>query len=336
MRGWSCLGAVVVAVIGAASCSSGSATPDDGSTLPARPRDAGGGGDLDGGGDSGNTTVFPTDNDASTNVNDKECDPAKPFGTPVLLLDPMAKSATPRLSHDELTIYFTADNATTSTDLFRAVRSSRSAAFGAAVTMTVQSSALNDNDPAPSADHLSVFFHTGRGGNNDLWVATRASTVNDFGMPSVVPNVNDATANDAHPYYRSAGGGELYLTSVRNASPTYHIYVAKKNVAGFLPPTLINELQGAWNDYQPMVTEDGLTMLFASDRPTAGSGMHLWISNRASENDPWGDPKKITELESTAPATDFAGWISADRCRIYFSSSRDSTIHRTYFASRPL
>lgn len=339
MRGARVALAVVVfgAFIGATtSCGSGADSSDSQPGLPPRTREAGGGGGGgDGASDSGNLTAFPIGQDSSTPVNEAECDPSKPFGTPALLLAADLKSATPRLSHDELAIYFTSDNATTSTDLLRAVRTSRSASFGTPETMTTQSSASNDNDPAPSADHLSLFFHTGRGGNNDLWVATRASTSVDFGMPSAVPVVNDATAGDSHPYYRSAGGGELYFTTVRGGSTTYRIYVAKKNVAGFLAPAVIEELTGAWNDWQPMVTEDGLTMVFASDRPTAGSGFHLWTTNRASDNDAWGAPQKITELESAAPATDFAGWISADRCRIYFSSSRDSTIHRAYFASRP-
>lgn len=346
MKGRIRLAAVVVTAMGmagAASCGSGCGSGSDGGDgepgLPPRTRDPiGSSGGGDGGGDSGNQTVFPTDQDSSTTVNDAECDRTKPFGTPALLLDANLKSATPRLSHDELTIYFTSDNATTATDLFRATRATRTAAFGTAETMTAQSSASNDNDPAPSADHLSLFFHTGRGGNNDLWVATRASTSADFGMPSAVPVVNDATAADAHPYYRSGGGGELYFTSLRNASTTYRIHVAKKNVAGFLGPAVIQELVGAWNDWQPMVTEDGLTMLFASDRPapTAGAGMHLWITNRASTNDAWGAPQQLGELTSaTAGVVEFAGWLSADRCRIYFSSNRDSTIHRTYFASRP-
>ena len=154
-------------------------------------------------------------------------------------------------------------------------------------------------------------------------------------MPNAVPIVNDATAGDSHPYYRSGGGGELYFTSVRNMSATYRIYVSKKNVTGFQTPAAIEELVGAWNDWQPMVTEDGRTMVFASDRPTAGSGMHLWMTTRASDGDAWGPPQALSELNAPAPATDFAGWISADRCRIYFSSSRDSTMHRVYFASRP-
>lgn len=341
MKRLAALAAVAGAVAwtaGLASCSSGPDVPDSQANLP--PRTRGSGSDSDGGGgggssDSGNLNGFPIETDSSTPVDDGECDPKKPFGTPVMLLDANLKSATPRLSHDELTIYFTSDNTTTATDLFRAVRSSRSAAFGAPVTMTTQSSTANDNDPAPSADHLSLFFHTGRGGNNDLWVATRASTSADFGAPTAVPVVNDATLGDSHPYYRSGGGGELYFTSLRDASPTYHIHVAKKNVAGFVTPALIQELAGAWHDWQPMVTEDGLTMVFASDRPTAGSGYHLWISNRASASDAWGAPQKIAELESAAPAMEFAGWISADRCRIYFSSSRDSAVQRAYFASRP-
>jgi hypothetical protein len=324
----------VVLVVVAASCASASDKSENASGIPPRNRDAGGAGGDGGTSDSGNLTAFPIEQDSSTTVTDDECDPTKPFGTPTLLFaDPNLKAATPRLSHDELTIYFTSDNATTATDLFRAVRTSRSAAFGAPVTMTTQSSASNDNDPSPSADHLSLFFHTGRGGNNDLWVATRGSTSADFGMPSAVPVVNDATVGDSHPYYRSGGGGELYFTSLRNGSATYHIYVAKKNVAGFVTPALVQELSGAWHDWQPMVTEDGRTMVFASDRPTAGSAFHLWMATRAADTDPWGMPHEIAELESTA--AEFAGWISADRCRIYFSSSRDSTIHRAYFASRP-
>jgi hypothetical protein len=337
MKGLATLLVIVVASAATGlSCASASDKNEGAPGIPPRNRDAGTTGGDGGANDSGNLSAFPIEQDSSTVSSGDECDPTKPFGTPALLFsDPNLKSATPRLSHDELTIYFTSDNATTSTDLFRAVRPSRAAAFGTPATMTTQSSASNDNDPAPSADHLSLFFHTGRGGNNDLWVATRGSTAADFGMPSAVPVVNDATVGDSHPYYRSSGGGELYFTSVRNASATYHVYVAKKNIAGFLTPTLVQELSGAWNDWQPMVTEDGLTMLFASDRPTAGSGFHLWIANRATDGDAWGTPQKISELEAPAPATDFAGWISADRCRIYFSSGRDSTIHRAYFASRP-
>lgn len=339
MRRLATLAAVVAAAAaveaaGLVGCGSGTDVRESQSSLPPRTREPAESEDG-GANDSGTLNAFPIETDSSTPVSDVECDPQKPFGAPVMLLAPDFRAATPRLSHDELTIYFTSDNAGTSTDLFRATRPTRSAAFGTPATMTTQSSTANDNDPAPSADHLSLFFHTGRGGNNDLWVATRASTAVDFGMPSAVPVVNDATVGDSHPYYRSAGGGELYFTSVRNASPTYHIYLAKKNVAGFLTPTLIQELSGDWNDWQPMVTEDGLTMVFASDRPTAGSGYHLWIANRASENDAWGTPEKIAELESAAPSMEFAGWISADRCRIYFSSSRDGTIHRAYLASRP-
>jgi hypothetical protein len=263
-----------------------------------------------------------------------ECDPTKPFGTPVLLLDPGQRSATPRLSSDELTLYFTADGA--STDLFRATRASRSAAFGAPAPMTAQSSPSNDNDPAVSADHLTLFFHSGRSGNNELYMASRASTSIDFGAPALVPDVNDPTVGDAHAYYRSAGGGELFFTSLRG-SATYRIHSAKKKGEGFETPAVVPGLFGAWNDWQPMVTEDGLTMLFASTRPE-GQGLYdLWMAARASDGAAWGAPVPLTELNSAA--SEFAGWMSADRCRVYFSSSRDteqSPMQRVYFAARPL
>lgn len=288
-----------------------------------------------GAGDPDARPAFPDEGDATTPVNgDVECDPNKPFGTPQLVFDAATRSATPRLSADELTIYFTADGA--ATDLFRAVRPSRTARFGAPELMAAHSSPSNDNDPSVSLDHLTLFFQSNRSGNTELYYATRASLSVDFGAPSLVPDVNDPTVADAHAYYRAGGGGELWFVSLRG-SANYRIHVAKKSGQGFGTPSAIVELSGAWNDWQPMVTEDGLAMVFASTRPNGLGGYDLWISTRVSDSAAWSDPTPLAELNSAA--NEFAGWLSPDRCRIYFSSSRDTTdnlVQRAYFAARPL
>lgn len=322
--------------LGALRCGSGSSDPEGLVDLPSRSKPTTGD-DAGAPTDAGTTTPpLPDEGDATTNTNGgRACDPTKPFGTATLVFDPMQRSATPRLSPDELTIYFTSADATNSTgsDLYRATRASKAAAFGTPSVMTTQSSPQNDNDPSVSADDLTLFFHSARSGNAELYWASRASASVDFGLPSLIPTVNDATAADAHAYYAN---GELYFTSLRGGSTTYRIHRATKSGAGFTTPALVDEIAGAWNDWQPMVTEDGLTMLFASDRPDtkAQGGFDLWIASRASAKDPWSGFAPITELSSAS--ADFAGWISADRCRVWFSSSRDATIQRVYFASRPL
>lgn len=334
MRWWGSLAALLAGALAVVDCGGGQGDPDDPVGLPGR-NPTTKGADA-GAGDA--STAFPTSDDATAPVaGDRECDPSKPFGTAALLFDPAMRGATPRLSADELTIYFTADGSTTGTDLFRAVRPSRTAAFGTPAAMTAQSSTANDNDPTVSADHLTLFFHSGRSGNAELYTAARASTSDDFGMPSLVPNVNDPAAADAHAYYRSAGGGELYFVSLRGGSATYRVHVAKRAAQGYAMPSVVPGLAGAWNDWQPMVTEDGLTMVLASDRPGGQGGFDLWMTTRSSDGADWGEPAPITEVSSAA--ADFAGWISADRCRLYFSSSKGTTnaaMQRLYLATRPL
>jgi Tol biopolymer transport system component len=329
-RAW----AAAVFALGAMHCGSGKS--DSGAVdLPDRSTTTNGG---DGGaGDAGtDDSGFPPEGDATTNTSgDRACDPTKPFGAYSYVFDPAFRSSTPRLSPDELDIYFTSADATSSTgsDLWHASRASKSAPWGTPEMMAKQSSPQNDNDPAVSSDELTLVFHSARTGNAELYWASRNSPMDDFGLPSLIPTVNDATVADAHAYLANDG---LYFVSMRGGSTTYRIHRAPKSGNGFGTPALVNELSGAWNDWQPMVTEDGLTMLFASDRPDAKAlgNYDLWLASRASVKDPWGNLAPITELNSTD--SDQAGWISADRCRIWFSSPRNSTVQHVYFASRPL
>jgi len=267
-----------------------------------------------------------------------DCDLAKPFGPPVLVagLDPNASLATPRLSQDELTIYFTGrepDGGVTS-ELAMAERSSRTAPFGPVILLAAQSSLSNDNDPSVGIDHLSLWFHSGRTGNAELWFATRAKVADPWGAPALVPNVNGATA-EAHAYYRAANGGELWFVSQRGNEPTYDVYIAKRQGVGFAEPVLVPELSSTAEDWQPAPSEDGLRVLFASNRDGGAGGFDLWTAERGSVTAPFGAPKPIPELNSAA--NDFAGWMSADGCRVYFSSARDTVDgrHRLWFAERP-
>jgi hypothetical protein len=270
------------------------------------------------------------------------CNPQKPFGAPVLLagFDPSKPFATPRLSADELTIYFTTNVATpdgggaTNSELCRATRASKNADFASPTVMNALSSLSNDNDPSVAADNLSLWFHSGRSGNAEIWAVTRGTPAEEWGEPMLVPNVN-TPAPEAHAYYRS-GAGELWF--VRQSATDYDIFVAKKNAIGFATPTEVKELNTVGSqEWQPHPSEDGLSVLFASDRPGGLGGFDLWIAKRASTNVPFGAPVPLTELNSTA--ADFAGWISTDGCRIYFSSTRgtpNEATHRLWFAARPL
>src|SRR5689334_17212373 len=54
------------------------------------------------------------------------------------------------------------------------------------------------------------------------------------------------------------------------------------------------------NDQHPALSKDGLTLIFASNRPaTPGpcvSALHLWLSQRDSLDSPWQTPEPVTIL----------------------------------------
>ncbi len=290
--------------------------------------------------DSGVTTdATSADADAATTADARvaSCDPSKPFGTAVRVadFDANAARATPRLSPDELTIYFTSNGADAGADLSMAVRSSTSSPFGGE-TILPQSTASNDNDPMVSADQLSLWFHSNRNGTADIFVATRASASGPFGAAATILGVDQPTTNENHAYFRGAGSELWFISDRAGGAGAFDIYVAKRMGKAFAAPVRVPELSSAAQDWQPQPSEDGLTMLFASDREGGAGKMDLWIAHRSSVTAPFGAPSVLTELNS--PSVDQAGWLSADGCRIWFSSGRATSdaLQQIFFAKRPL
>jgi hypothetical protein len=314
-------------------CGGGSSTPDDGDlALPNRIDVADSGADAS---DAPRSDAKPSPDGALVDAAPLRCDPSKPFGTPVRLpeFDAAGLRSTPRLSADELTIYFTTSVGTTS-DLSMATRTSTSAPFANEKTLP-QSGPSTDNDPSVGADHLTLWFHSGRNGTADIFLATRAAPTGPFGTAVAIPTVNSALTNENHAYFRAAGSELWFISDRPGGAGGYDIYTSAKSGAAFAPPTRIAELSSPSADWQPQPSEDGLTILFASDRPGGKGLLDLWIASRATINAPWGTPAPLTELNSAN--VEQAGWLSADRCRIWFSSGRNTAdlTPQLFFAQRP-
>jgi len=265
------------------------------------------------------------------------CDPARPFGAPVLVpgLDTSDFFATPRLSPDELSIYFTTlvdRDGAVQADLVRAQRTSRAAPFGPATPLSAFNTPQQDNDPMIAGDLRSLWFSSSRSGNNQLYVARRASPGEELGAPVLVPGLA-GPSQDMHPYYRAAGP-ELWFTSDRGDSGT-EVYVAPLRDGSFGPATLVSELSTPAVDVQPQVTEDGLVVLLASNREGGAGGFDLWIASRRSTAETFRAPTSLAAVNTAAD--EYAGWISPDACRVYFSSNRDTDAqprHRLWYAER--
>jgi WD40-like Beta Propeller Repeat len=75
-----------------------------------------------------------------------------------------------------------------------------------------------------------------------------------------------------------------------------------------------------YNDTYAIVSRDELTMYFTSDRPEGLGGDDLWLTTRASLDDPWGVPQNMASLNSTA--ADSLAVLSSDEHVMFFHSTR--------------
>jgi len=265
------------------------------------------------------------------------CDPLAKFGAPMPIPGlAMVDGGTARLSPDELTIYF---SSTAPAELWVAHRSASTEAFGAPALIAAQNSSSLEFDPTVSSDGLTLWFSSNRVANEGthLYVATRASTLAEFGVPGVAATINatDTTQADVHPFL-TADGNELWFVSSRaGGGGALNIWHAARTSGGFAPPAIVPELNSSSEDWLPTLSADRLTVYFASTRPAAGTkgGFDTWRSHRSTVNDGFREPTLVDELNTAG--NEAVTWLSADNCRVYGAgASSGSGIYRLYVATR--
>jgi hypothetical protein len=77
-------------------------------------------------------------------------------------------------------------------------------------------------------------------------------------------------------------------------------------------------VNGTQNDTDPCLSSDGLTLLFASDRPGGEGEFDLWMSTRDSPSDPWGEPVNLGPDINT-PSLDCKPSLASDGLTLLFS-----------------
>jgi hypothetical protein len=80
------------------------------------------------------------------------------------------------------------------------------------------------------------------------------------------------------------------------------------------PPTRVVELSSSSNDFDPAFTDDGLGVIFSTDR--VGT-LDMYASTRTARGAPWSTPQPIAEL-ATASDEEANPSLSADGLELYF------------------
>lgn len=238
----------------------------------------------------------------------------------------------PAISRDGLSLYFTSDRpgGFGSMDIWVSQRAAEADEWGPALNLGgVINSAASENVPALSRDGHWLFFNSNRPGGlggQDIWVAWREHTHDDFGWDppfNLGAGVN-STAIDVNPSFfeNDEGAAMLFFTSNRPSGPgVFDIYVSVLGTDGsFGMATRVPELSSPAQEQRPSVRFDGLEIFFHSDRP-GSEGNDVWVSTRDTVTSAWPNPVRLGSSVNTA-SSDQQPYVATDRRTLFFASNR--------------
>jgi hypothetical protein len=234
---------------------------------------------------------------------------------------PTQAQFSPRLSADELTIYYAQDPGTVgpsvpaAPDIFRATRSSPTDSFPPGAALLDVDAQDTEMDPSVTSDGLTIFYtidyvnktYCTTQGGLCIAKASRPSTTAGFTNPTFVVN---SPGYQRYPYVAGSGPTLYYATS-SNSSQSWDL-TSSAGAGAFV------SINGAGVETSPVVSPDELVLYFASDRGSeAGGQLDIWVATRNSTNDPFGSPTRVEALST--PSNEYPGFISADGCRLYLT-----------------
>jgi beta-lactamase regulating signal transducer with metallopeptidase domain len=181
--------------------------------------------------------------------------------------------------------------------------------------------------PSISFDGLELYFTSARSGGPgapDIWVTTRATTDDDWGVPVNLGAIVNSPYRDVAPNI-SANGLELYFYSDRpGGEGNRDLYVTKRaNISApwGIPVNLGPTVNSSSWDSTPNISSDGLWLYFCSDRGGGYGSGDIWVTTRPTVSDPWGIPSNLGPTVNSA-YVDGGTSISANGLWLFFGSDR--------------
>jgi hypothetical protein len=194
-----------------------------------------------------------------------------------------------------------------------------------------------DDDPSLTPDLLELYLCSNRLGGlggEDIWVSSRASKSDPWGSPSLVVELSSVSTESTVGV--SSDGLTIWFGSNRaGCVGDQDIWVSTRasREDPWSPPACVTELSSTAADVCPAATPDLLTMVLSSNRPGGAGSYDLYLAERASIADAWGQPVSIVELNTAGHEGE--GVLVAGGLRLYFTCIRTGSADRdVYVASR--
>ncbi len=264
------------------------------------------------------------------------CDPAQPFtnvGPVAGKINGGTDDAFPTLTDDELTMYFQRSPLNGgSARFFVSVRPSLGADFGEPVEVTELNNGAFNSYPAVSPSGDVIFFTSAptASAKSDLMMATRGA-MGRFNPPTPVAALNTASDDEAFPSV--FGRGEELWFGSNAGGGVFHLQRSVRLPAGtFTAPQPITEIRDpVAGEGTSASTRDGLAVYFSSSRDGGQGGLDVWLARRQARSAPFNFVAVVATASSSD--NDAPAWVSADSCRLYFTSTRLGTL-KVFVASR--
>ena len=187
-------------------------------------------------------------------------------------------------------------------------------------------SAYDDWAPCIANDGLSLLFDSNRKSDlpkHDIWIAKRTSLSGPWNPATPLGPPADGQYLDASPAM-SADGLSLYF-AWRRANWVWDLCASTRattdddwGVRVSLGPVLNTLAQ----ESRPAISADGLSLFFSSNREGGfGDGDDIYVSTRASTDQPWGEPVNLGSTINSSRSDGYAR-IAPDGRLLFFSSFR--------------
>lgn len=212
------------------------------------------------------------------------------------------------LSPDQLTVYFGSDRLSQGANVFTASRPDVTSAFGAIAPLaSLNYSGADTWNVTLTADLKTAYLVTDQGAADNMYKATRASSLVAFNLPTKMPQ---PVVNGRQPYVLPDGSALYYSDSTTKK-------LARTPLPTLAPQAINLTVPGGKSYGIPVVNASETIMYFSVwDEGVFGS-YDIWVTTRATSADAWGTPVPVTELNTVE--FDTPSWISADGCTFYYT-----------------
>ena len=250
---------------------------------------------------------------------------------PVAELNSLDYERPAAISPDGLTLYISTNQAggAGGYDLMAATRPTLSSPFNAPTGLARVNTANDEFGGSMSGDGLTLYYILADAVDANIWSATRASVLDQFGSPAPIAELNSASFDNGPAI--SHDGLEIYFVSMRGgADPEIYVATRASVALPFDAPQLATSLNSTSNEWEVSLSADDLTVIVSSDRPGSVGGSDLWMATRPDRVSAFGTLTDLAPVNSTSH--EVCPVQSFDGRELYFASDRSG--NRDIWVSR--